>query len=224
MESLGTTIRTLREDNDLPLRKVAAFLDIDQSILSKCESGNRHLKREQVEQLADYFKVDKKNMLIKWLSEKLLSELNDEEIALEALQLAEERLKLRAEKPINGKTGASNYLKLSEALSNESLQWGSKLPTFLEMAKTLFTALTGEKFSEKIVNTLSGYIGESKTHEVYLFYKPNEEWLKNNALTLNKIQELPKYAGKRRLICASLKYVNDETLKLHQVDFCKLPY
>ena len=223
MESLGTMIKTLREQNELPLRKVAAFLDIDQSILSKFESGTRHLKREQVEQLAEYFKTDKKPMLIQWLAEKLLFELKDEEIALEALQLAEERVKLQSENLLNGKSG-SNYLKLSEALSKESLQWGSKLPTFMEMAKTLFTSLTGEKFSEKIVNQYTGYIGESKTQEVYLFYKPNEEWLKNNALTLNKLQELPKYAGKRRVVCASLKYVNDETCKMHQVDFCKLPY
>lgn len=224
MESLGTTIKSLREQNELPLRKVAAFLDIDQSILSKFESGVRSPKRNQIEQLADYFKADKKTLLVQWLAEKLLSELHDEEIALDALQLAEEKLKLRIDKPAHTKTGANNYLKLSEALSKESLQWGGKLPSFMEMAKTLFSSLTGEKFNEKIVSQLTGYIGESKTHEVYLFYKPSEEWLKNNALTLNKLQELPKYAGKRRLVCASLKYVNDETCKLHQVDFCKLPY
>jgi HTH-type transcriptional regulator, competence development regulator len=224
MDSLGTMIKSLREQNDLPLRKVAAFLDIDQSILSKFESGSRHLKREHVEQLAEYFKSDRKQMLIQWLAEKILSELNDEEIALEALQLAEERLKLRSEKIIKSKTGTNNYLKLSEAITKESLQWGGKLPTFMELAKTLFISLTGEKFNERLVNPMSGYIGENKTHEVYLFYKPNEEWLKHNALTLNKIQELPKFAGKKRLICASLKYVNDETLKLHHVEFCKLPY
>ena len=224
MESLGTMIKTLREENDLPLRKVAAFLDIDQSILSKCESGTRHLKRGQVEQLAEYFKTDRRPMLVQWLAEKILSELNDEEIALDALQLAEERLKLRSDNLKTGKTGSNNYLKLSEALSKDSLQWGGKLPTFMELAKTLFTSLTGGRFNEKIVNPVSGYIGEGKTHEVYLFYKPNEEWLRNNALTLNKLQELPKYAGKRRLVCASLKYVNDETCKMHQVDFCKIPY
>lgn len=214
----------LREQNDLPLRKVAAFLDIDQSILSKFESGARSPKREQVEKLAEYFKTEKKPLLVQWLSEKLLSELSDEEIALEALQLVEEKLKLRFTKPANTKQAANDHPNLSEALSSAKLLWGEKLPGFMEMAKMLFTSITGEKFNEHIVNLISGYIGESKTHEVYLFYKPNEEWLKNNALTLNKIQELPKYAGKRRLVCASLKYVNDETCKLHHVDFCKLPY
>ena len=223
MESLGTTIKNLREEKELPLRKVAAFLDVDQAVLSKFEHGSRSLKREQVVQLAEYFKADKKSLLVQWLAEKILSELTDDEISLEALQLAEERLKSMPGFS-SDKSAGNNYLKLSEALSRESLQWGSKLPSFMEMARTLFTSLTGEKFNEKLVNQLSGYIGESKTHEVYLFYKPNEEWLRNNALTLNKLQELPKYAGKRRLVCASLKYVNDETCKLHQVDFCKLPY
>ena len=35
MGSLGDTIRKLREEKELPLRTVAAFLDIDQAILSK---------------------------------------------------------------------------------------------------------------------------------------------------------------------------------------------
>ena len=41
MESLGDIIRKLRESKELPLRTVAAFLDIDQAILSKIERGHR---------------------------------------------------------------------------------------------------------------------------------------------------------------------------------------
>ncbi len=40
MYSLGATLRKLREDKQLPLRTVAAFLDIDQAILSKVERGD----------------------------------------------------------------------------------------------------------------------------------------------------------------------------------------
>jgi HTH-type transcriptional regulator, competence development regulator len=222
MQSLGNTIRNLREENDVPLRKVAAYLDIDQAILSKFEHGSRSPKREQVVQLAEFFKADKKPLLVQWLAEKILSELTDDEISAEALALAEEKLKVKnGGKDLNGHNA---FAKASEMLSAESAKWESKLPTFMEIAQSLFTTLTGEKFSESRVNAYTGYIGESKTHEIYLFYKPNEEWLKNNALTLNKIQELPKYAGKRRLVCASFKYVNDETCKMHFVDFCKLPY
>ena len=233
MQTFAAIIKTLREENNLPLRKVAAFLDIDQAVLSKYEHGGRLPKREQVIMLAKYFKTDEKELLTNWLAEKLLAELEGEEIAPEALQLAKKRLNgnpvpFNKEQPeITGHSKQpefNRHLKLSESLTRQSLQWGTRLPSFMELADTLFTSLTGEKFNERQVNTITGFIGESKTYEVYLFYKPKEEWLKHNALTLNQIQELPKFAGKKRLICASLKYVNDDTCKLHQVEFCKIPY
>ncbi len=92
MENLGNTIRKLRDDKQLPLRTVAAFLDIDQAILSKIERGHRTPSRELVVKLAEYFKVDKNELLVAWLSDKLVYELEDEEIALQALQMAEEKV------------------------------------------------------------------------------------------------------------------------------------
>jgi transcriptional regulator with XRE-family HTH domain len=93
MDSLGETIRKLREDKELPLRTVAAFLDIDQAILSKVERGHRKPTREQVVKLAGYFKVKENDLLVAWLSDKLVYEVEDEEMALKALQVAEERVK-----------------------------------------------------------------------------------------------------------------------------------
>ena len=93
MDSLGDTIRKLRENKELPLRTVAAFLDIDQAILSKIERGQRKPTREQVLSLAKYFNVKQNDLLIAWLSDKLVYELQDEEVALMALKLAEEKIK-----------------------------------------------------------------------------------------------------------------------------------
>ena len=93
MDSLGDTIRKLREDKELPLRTVAAFLDIDQAILSKIERGQRKPSREQVVKLAAYFKVKENDLLVAWLSDKLVYEVEDEDMALKALQVAEERVK-----------------------------------------------------------------------------------------------------------------------------------
>ena len=92
MDSLGDTIRKLREEKELPLRTVAAFLDIDQAILSKIERGHRKPAREQVVKLAGYFKVKENDLLVAWLSDKLVYELEDEEVALKALQVAEEKV------------------------------------------------------------------------------------------------------------------------------------
>lgn len=93
MESFSTTIRKLREGKQLPLRTVAAFLDIDQAILSKMERGQRKPSREQVLKLAGYFKVEEDDLLVAWLSDKLVYEVEDEDMALKALQVAEERVK-----------------------------------------------------------------------------------------------------------------------------------
>lgn len=93
MDTLGDTIRRLREGTHTPLRIVAAFLDIDQAILSKYERGQRKPSREQVVQLATYFKVKENDLLVQWLSDKLVCELEDEEMALKALEVAEEKVK-----------------------------------------------------------------------------------------------------------------------------------
>lgn len=93
MDSLGGTIRKLRESKELPLRTVSAFLDIDQAILSKIERGQRKATREQVVKLAEYFKVKENDLLVAWLSDKLVYEVAEEQVALKALQVAEEKIK-----------------------------------------------------------------------------------------------------------------------------------
>lgn len=93
MESFGETIKKLREDKDLPLRKVAAYLDVDQAVLSKYEHGTRMPKREQVIQMAKYFKTDEKKLLVKWLAQKVVYEIEDDELALEAMKAAEENIR-----------------------------------------------------------------------------------------------------------------------------------
>lgn len=92
MNSLGEKLRKLREDKQLPLRKVAAFLDMDQAILSKIERGLRPVSREMVLKLAAYYEVKEKELLVAWLSDKLLRELDGEDNAVEALQAAEEQV------------------------------------------------------------------------------------------------------------------------------------
>lgn len=91
MDSLGETIRKLREDKKLPLRTVAAYIDIDQAILSKIERGQRNASRAQVIKLAEFFKIKETDLLVSWLSDKLVYEVADEEVALKALQMAEQK-------------------------------------------------------------------------------------------------------------------------------------
>ena len=93
MNNLGETLRNLREASELPLRTVAAYIDIDQAILSKIERGQRYASRDQVVKLAEFYKIKENDLLVTWLSDKLVFELADEDVALQALQVAEEKVK-----------------------------------------------------------------------------------------------------------------------------------
>ncbi len=100
MESFGGKIRELRIGTGEPLRKVAAFLDIDQAILSKIETGKRTASRENVLKLEEYFRVAPGALLVIWLSEKIVTELGGEELALEAISLAEKKIGYSLSPPV----------------------------------------------------------------------------------------------------------------------------
>jgi transcriptional regulator with XRE-family HTH domain len=103
-ETFGELLRQLREQNGLPIRKVAAELDIDPSTLSKIERNERSSNREHVRKLAKLFQVDEKNLLINFLSDKITYELMDEDCSNEVLKIAEEKIKYQRQKrQIQGK-------------------------------------------------------------------------------------------------------------------------
>jgi transcriptional regulator with XRE-family HTH domain len=93
IESLGETLRKLREENDLPLRKVASQLDMDQSFLSKIERNERSATKAQIVRLADFFNIDAQQLLIQHNSDKVFNELREEKNAKMILKIAKEKLK-----------------------------------------------------------------------------------------------------------------------------------
>lgn len=84
-ETFGQLIRSLREENGFPIRKVAAQLDIDPSTLSKIERGERSANREHVKKLSLLFHVEEKKLLVIYLSDKVTYDLIDEEFSSEIL-------------------------------------------------------------------------------------------------------------------------------------------
>lgn len=123
MDNLGETIRKLREEKKLPLRTVAAFLDIDQAILSKIERGQRKATRGHVIKLAEYFKVKESDLLVSWLSDKLVYEVADEQVALKALQVAEEKVKYKAMGSTDSKLIIEKIKKVLKKDGRVALAW-----------------------------------------------------------------------------------------------------
>lgn len=93
MKTIGETLRELRESKGLLLREVAAAIQIDPTLLSKIETGARKATKEQIVNLAHFFKTEEKELLILFLSDKIVSEVQDETLASEALDLAGQQIR-----------------------------------------------------------------------------------------------------------------------------------
>jgi predicted nucleotidyltransferase len=92
MESFPEQVKRLRKEKGVPLRVVAAYLDIDQAILSKIENGKRHATRGNITKFAEYYKVNENDLVVSWLSDKLVYEIENEELAIEVFKAAEDRI------------------------------------------------------------------------------------------------------------------------------------
>jgi HTH-type transcriptional regulator, competence development regulator len=98
MKSLGEKLRELREAKGLLLREVAAQLEIDPSLLSKIERGDKRPTREQVVTMAKMYKANEKELMVSYLSERVIYQVEDEDLAIEALKVAEEMIKYKKSK------------------------------------------------------------------------------------------------------------------------------
>lgn len=93
MDNLGEAIRKLREEKELPLRTVAAFLDIDQAILSKIERNKRKPTKDNLSKLSQILKLDKDELMIQFMSDKIAYEIADQDCATKVLKVAEKKIK-----------------------------------------------------------------------------------------------------------------------------------
>jgi len=92
-QSFGEFIREKREKSKLPLRKIAAELDIDPSTLSKIEKGNRSAKMEVIPALSDVLSIPQDDLLILYLVDRVSADLLGVENFEKILDLAKERIR-----------------------------------------------------------------------------------------------------------------------------------
>jgi len=83
--SFGSYLKHIREQKKIPQRKVAHRLDIDTSTLSKIELGERQVTISMIEGLAEILGLDYKELQIKFISEKILQDFNDQPFLKDAL-------------------------------------------------------------------------------------------------------------------------------------------
>ena len=87
-------IKQLREERQLPLRKLAAALDIDSATYWKIEKGERRARKEYIPIIAELLETDKDELLTLWLAEQVTAVVADEKkFASKVLKIASKNLK-----------------------------------------------------------------------------------------------------------------------------------
>jgi transcriptional regulator with XRE-family HTH domain len=93
MKTFANKLKELRLNKELLLRQVAAAIEVDTSMVSKFESGERFPTREQIEKLATFFKVPEEDFLVEAFSDKLSYDLGEDPLATEILKQTIVKLK-----------------------------------------------------------------------------------------------------------------------------------
>jgi len=88
-ESFGNYIRRLRMERNLPLRKVAAQLDIDTSTLSKVERGDRPFSIKYLEPLSQVLEINLKEIQTKFVADTINNEYGKLEFLEDGLREAQ---------------------------------------------------------------------------------------------------------------------------------------
>ncbi|MDH7914649.1 DNA methyltransferase [Winogradskyella sp. SYSU M77433] len=106
MKSTGTTFKNIREERKLLLEDVTKKTGINKTLLSRIENGKRLPTREQLNLLCKCYKIEKDEIVVQWLSDKIVYEIKDEDLALPAMMVAEEKIKYGT----NGHTHQNGYV------------------------------------------------------------------------------------------------------------------
>lgn len=93
MQTIGSTLKNIRENKSLLLEDVTSKTGINKTLLSRIENDKRLPTREQVNQLCKYYEIQKNEIIVQWLSDKIVYEMQDEVLALTAMQVDEEKIK-----------------------------------------------------------------------------------------------------------------------------------
>lgn len=92
METFGEYIRQLRLNMGLPIRKIAAQLDIDSSLLGRIERNERYPNKECIAGIAKIFNQDKDDLQRRFLSDQIAYKILDEDADISVLKEVEQKV------------------------------------------------------------------------------------------------------------------------------------
>lgn len=88
--SFANWLRSLRETQGVPLRVVAASSDLDSTLLSKIELGDRLPTDAQAKALARYYKIPAAEMRRRVVAGRIMQQFGDDPVLHDAISIVRE--------------------------------------------------------------------------------------------------------------------------------------
>ena len=142
----------------------------------------------------------------------------------------------RVSERAEGLGGSFTYCTLGEAVELDKLLSGQHLPAFEALGAWLFYTATGASLPSAPAQAPRHYLGEARDRHVWMIYRPELHFLKSPeaALTLSVARELQTWGRERdaqrgeaikgHLVFAPAKYLSNQQLKDHGIDYAPLPF
>lgn len=92
-DTIGKTIKSLREAKGLTLKEVADMLEIDLSMLAKIEKGQRFVGDTLFNRLADLFEVEERTLRTLSLADRIYKDIQPYDFAGDALRIVQKKIK-----------------------------------------------------------------------------------------------------------------------------------
>jgi len=92
MSTFGELIRAMRLEKNFPLRVVAAAVEIDSTLLSRFELGDRFPNDEQIKRFAEYFQQPVEEFSAQVIADRILSSYGHDTVMLKAADIVKERI------------------------------------------------------------------------------------------------------------------------------------
>lgn len=90
---LGLRLKELREAKGLLQREIAAKLEVDTAYISKIENDEKRLSKAHISILSKLLGVTERELINLWLADKVMSVIEKDESAEQALSIVQEHLK-----------------------------------------------------------------------------------------------------------------------------------
>ena len=90
---LGIKLKELREAKGLLQREIAAKLEVDTAYISKVENDEKRLSKAHIAILSKLLGVSERELINLWLADKVMSVIEKDEDAEQAILLVQEHLK-----------------------------------------------------------------------------------------------------------------------------------